>query len=247
MRHIITLLFINCFIVSVHAQVTISGTVLDKSKRNFVEKVHVISTGGKQALTDSLGYYSISATDQDSIYFYYANKPTQKYPVRTISNPGSFDISIQMNIPGKYSMLKEVTVYGKSHTQDSLENREDYGDIFAYKKPGISSSMVPGGVPGANIDELINIFRFNRNKRLKSFQKRLQLQEQDSYVNYRFNKKTVKRITGLSDQSLDSFMIMYRPSYEFAAASDEVTFDQYILNASYLFKKGLHSDALKQE
>jgi hypothetical protein len=220
---------------------------MDKSKINFVEKVKVISTGGKLALTDSLGHYSINVSDDDSIYFYYLNKPTQKFPVRTISNFSQFDISIHLNLPSKYNLLNEVTVYSKSHYQDSVENREEYADVFGYKKPGLSTSMVPGGVPGANLDELINVFRFNRNKRLKSFQHRLEEQEQDKYVNYRFNKTTVKRITGLDGELLDSFIVWYRPSYTFTAAADEITFNQYILNASYEFKKGIGSSPAKKE
>lgn len=247
MRHIITLFFITCIVLSANAQLTVSGTVLDNSKTNFVEMVHVISTGGKLALTDSMGRYSIAVNDNDSIYFFYNNKPTQKFPVHNIPNPAQFDISIHMVIPGKYSLLKEVTVYGKSYSQDSIENRETYNKVFSYTKPGLSSSYVPGGVPGADLDQLINIFRFGRNKRLKSFQKRLEQEEQDKYIDYRFNKTLVKRITGLSENSLDTFMVWYRPSYEFTVTSGEVTFNQYILNASYRFKRGVLPSPAKKE
>ena len=92
---------------------------------------------------------------------------------------------------------------------------------------------------GVDINELINIFRFKRNKRLKAFQNRLETQEQEKYVNYRFNKIFVKRITNLSDELLDNFLIIYRPSYEFITSIDEVGFNQYVLNASYDYKISL--------
>jgi hypothetical protein len=221
----------------VRAQLTVSGTVLDKSKINRVENVRVVSTGGMFAVTDSLGRYSILVQPGDSLSFVYKNKPTQKFPVLSIPNLQQFEISIHMNIESKYNMMKEVIVYSKSHKQDSLENRETYADVFNYTKPGISTSIVPGGGVGADVNELINIFRFRRNKRLKAFQLRLEEQEQEHYVDYRFNKLLVGRITGLSGPALDSFVVWYRPDYEFTQQSNEIAFNQYILNASYHFRQ----------
>ena len=248
MRYIITFLFVTAsFFSQLHAQVTVSGTVFDNSKINYVEHVRVISTGGILAVTDSLGRYTIMVNEKDSLYFFYNNKPTQKFAVSTIPNTRQFDISLRITVEGKYNVLKEVRVYSKTHKEDSLENRETYAKIFDYSKPGLSTSMVPGGVPGANVDELINIFRFKRNKRLKSFQRRLELEEQDKYVAYRFNKITVKRITGLTGAALDTFMVWYRPTYEFASTSDELVFNQYILNAFYQFKRLVIISPAKKE
>ena len=215
----------------------VSGTVLDKSKINRVENVRVISTGGMFAVTDSMGRYTILVNPGDSISFVYNNKPTQKFPVVSIPNPEAFEISIQMAIESKYNVLKEVIIYSKTHKQDSIENRETYARVFNYSKPGLSTSVVPGGGVGADVNELVNIFRFRRNQRLKGFQNRLEAEEQEDYIDYRFNKLLVGRITGLSGAALDSFVVWYRPTYEFVRQSDEIIFNQYILNASYQFRK----------
>jgi len=219
------------------AQFTVSGTVLDKSKINRVENVRVVSTGGMFAITDYTGRYNILVKPGDSLTFIYNNKPTQKFPVNTIPNPDQFEISIHMPIESKYRAMKEVIVYSKTYQQDSLENRETYADVFNYSKPGISTSVVPGGGVGADVNELINIFRFKRNKRLKAFQLRLEEQEQEHYIDYRFNKLLVGRITGLSGPALDSFVVWYRPDYEFTQQSSELDFNQYILKASYHFRQ----------
>jgi len=237
LRYILAVLLPLLVLSSVKAQINISGTVLDSTKINYVENVRVVSTGGMFAITDSLGRYSILAGENDSLVFYYNNKPTQKFAVRAIPDPARFDISLRIPIKGKYHVMNEVIVFSKSHKQDSLENREAYADIFDYKKPGLSTSITPGGGVGADVDELINIFRFKRNKRLRAFQQRLEMQEQEKYIDYRFNKLFVKRITGLSGQLLDSFMVWYRPNYEFVRNSDELVFNQYILNAFYQFQK----------
>lgn len=247
MQKFLPLLLSIFFTNTVQAQLTISGHVLDKGKINLVENAKVVSTGGMFAMTDSLGKYSIPVMPGDSLYFVYNNKPTQKFAVNKISNPLQFDVSLHVFVNSKYNMLKEVVVYSKSYRQDSLENRRTYADVFEYQKPGLSTSITPGGGVGADVNELINIFRFRRNKRLKAFQNRLEDQERTSYVNYRFNKVIVSRITGLKSPALDSFLVWYRPGYEFAAASDEVVFNQYILNAFYHFKKWGFVDPAKTE
>lgn len=217
--------------------------MFDLSKRNYVENVKVESTGGKKTITDSLGHYRIAVSEKDSLTFIYQDKPTQKFAVKDITDFNQFDISLLVHVKSKYSTLKEVVVMAKSYRQDSMENRQNYAEYYNFHKPTIKTSISPDGAVGADLDEIINMFRFRRNKHLKAFRARLEQQEQDKFVDYRFNKTFVKRITRLEGAELDTFMIRYRPSYEFASLADEVTFNKYILNASYGFKL----DLLKQE
>jgi hypothetical protein len=224
---------------SVIGQFQVHGTVYDSTRQNYVEGVRVVSTGGMFTITDTMGRYSILVNDDDSLIFQYNNKPTYKFPVKTIVNTDAFDISIKTKIQSKYKVLKEVIVYANTYEEDSLENRNQYAKIFNYQKPGVQSSTV-NGMSGFDLNELINVFRFKRNARLKNFQERLREEEKEKYVNMRFNKITVSRITGLKDQYLDSFMVRYRPGYAFTAYSSEVDFIQYVLNASYHFRYLFH-------
>ena len=233
----IILLFL-CFLTASHslqAQFLLGGTVYDSSKTNMVEGVRVVSTGGLFTVTDSMGNYHIMVNEKDSISFVFRGKPTQKFSVKAVTDPNHFDISLRIPVKGKYSTLREVVVRSKSYRLDSLENRQTYADVFDYKKPGVSVSM-QDGVAGADLDELINVFRFKRNKRLHKFQVRLEEMEQERYVTYRFNKTMVKRITQLDGDQLDSFMVKYRPTYEFVSTVDQPTFNQFVLDASYKFK-----------
>jgi hypothetical protein len=219
-----------------NAQFILSGTVLDSSKINYVTNVKVVSTGGLFTFTDSMGRYKIMVTEKDSLIFFFRNKPTQKFVVKNINDISHFDVSLHVNIKTKYNTLKEVIVYSKSYRQDSLENRATYADVFNYQRPGLKTNIGPSGVVGADVNELINIFRFKRNKRLKAFRTRLEIEEQDKYVNFRFSKKVVKKITQLKDNNLERYMMLYKPDYDFASNADELTFNQYLLNCLYDFK-----------
>ncbi len=231
-------LLVLCFSFA-RAQNRVSGTVYDSSRINFVPGVKVINNAGQFAITDSLGKYTIAVSDKDSLAFIFNNKSTIKFAVHTAPNPNQFDVSLRIPYKGKYKVLKEVIVHTKSYKEDSIANRGDYAKIFNYQKPALQTSIGPGGTVGADVNELINIFRFKRNKRLKAFQLRLEEAEQEKYVTYRFNKTLVKRITRLEGEELTLFITLYRPTYEFASNADELVFNQYILNASYKYKAGL--------
>ena len=241
-------MFLTVIAGSTKAQLTISGNVYDSTKVIPVKNVLVQSTAGTSAKTDSSGHYDIVVTDKDSLTFIYLNKPTAKFAVKDIQNIGNFDISLRIRLHEKYKMLQEVRVYSKSYQQDSAENREDNAGAFNFQKPGVGSSMSSySGAAGLDLDEFINIFRFKRNKQMLSLQKRLIEQEQEKYIDYRFNKTLVKRITRLEGTALDSFMIMYRPDYEFARQSTTVEFYQYILNASYNYRASFLKPKMKAD
>jgi len=219
------------------AQITINGTLTDITKYNAVEGAQVFCTNGNTAVTDSFGRYKIVAGYRDSIYFFYLNKPTQKFAVATIPRPDLFEVSLKVPIKSRYTVLQEVVIMANSYQQDSVENRLENQKYFGFTKPGLSTSVSPTGGVGADINELINVFRFKRKKRYSFLQNYLEEQEEERFINYKFSKKIVQRITNLTGPALDSFLIWYRPSYDFTATSSELVFNEYILNSLYHFRK----------
>jgi hypothetical protein len=217
-------------------QYKIRGVVYDSTRTYPIELVTVLSTSGKGTVTNADGEYEIEVGEKDSIWFSYLNKPTIKFPVLKILNPFKFDISLQVNVP----VLKEVKIRQRNYRQDSLQNREDYARIFNYQKPGLRP-VTPqyGAGAGFDLNEIIDVFRFRRNKSIQSFQRRLLSQEQDKFVDHRFNKGLVRRLTSLTDTALDSFMLIYRPSYEFALLSGDYDFQKWIKDSAERFRKGL--------
>jgi hypothetical protein len=216
--------------------VTVHGTVFNMYRTKPLEAVSVICTSGRGTITDSNGNYSIQAPVDDSIYFSYLGKATAKYAVSTINTFTGFDIALHVD-PLE---LKEVKVMPQNYRMDSLQNRKDYEKYFDFKKPGfkITNPTTNGGLgAGVDLDELINVFRFQRTKRLLAFQRRLEDDEQDKYVDHRFSKYVVKKVTHLKDEELDSFMVKYRPSYDFCKKATDYDFLDYIKLAYQQYKK----------
>lgn len=218
-------------------QDSIKGVVYDKGRINRVELAKVMTTAGQFAYTDTMGRYAITAKDGDSIYFIFNNRSTQKYAVSKIMSPLQFDIALNIAIDTRFPTLKEVVIYSKTHRQDSIENRETYAKYFDYKKPGLSTSVSPTGGVGADVNELINMFRFKHNKRMKAFQQRLEEQEKERYIKYRFNKVMITKTTGLIGEQLDSFVVKFSPPYNFVVNASETQLVEYTLRAFEQFKR----------
>lgn len=221
------------------------GTVYDSSRNYPMEAVTVLSTAGRGTVTNAEGRYEILVEEKDSIWFSYLNKPTMKFPVLKIINPFEFDISIMVSVP----VLKEVKVRPRSYKQDSIQNRLDYAKIFNYEKPKLKT-VAPqyGAGMGFDLDEIINMFRFRRNRSIAAFKERLILEEREKFVDHRFNKALVRRLTLLDSTRLDTFMRTFRPSYLFTQVSSDYEFQEYIKTALYRFKRGLPPDPMmKQE
>lgn len=236
-KHIIPLVLLIVFGASVQAQTyLIKGVVYDSSRNFPLELVSVMASSGTGTVTNAEGYYEIRVTEKDSIWFSYLNKPTVKFPVLKISNPMQFDISLQVSVP----VLKEVKVFPRNYKLDSIRNRQEYAKVFNYQKPGLKlvTPQYGAGV-GFDLDELINVFRFRRNKSMLSFQQRLLLEEQEKFIDYRFNKALVRRLTYLEGAELDRFMQVYRPSYLFTKYSGDYEFRYYIKQSLYRYKRGL--------
>ncbi len=98
------------------------------------------------------------------------------------------------------------------------------------------TSIGPTGA-AIDLDELIRLFQFKKNKATLKFQQRLQEQERDKFIDHRFNKTLVKRLTDIDGERLNQFMIKYRPTYEFTMAVNDYDFQLYIKSAYQQFNK----------
>jgi hypothetical protein len=213
-------------------QITIHGTVFNMYRTRPLDGVTVLCSCGSGTTTDSNGNYVIRLDQNDSLRFSYLGRSTQMFPVSIMNATTGFDIALHVNP----TELNEVRVAPRNYHMDSLQNRKDYEKIFDYKKPGIAITEGADGNVGLDLDQIINMFRFQRNRRLKAFQDRLIYDEQNKFIDHRFTRYIVTKITGLQDAALDTFMYHYRPSYRFTQYASDYEFFDYIKLAFEDFK-----------
>jgi hypothetical protein len=214
-------------------QVRLSGRVFDFSKENPLEAVSVMATNGKGTFTDADGRYTIMVSENDSVWFSYLGKPTPKFAVATIFNIQDFEVALHVNT----TVLKQVTVRPRNYRMDSIQNRLDYAKVFNFKRPSLESmtSLTPGGV-GLDLDELIRVFQFNKNRRMEAFQERLLREETEKNIDHRFNRALIIKLTQLKGKELDTFIDRYRPSADFTETASEYEFQLYIKRAGLHYK-----------
>lgn len=249
---------------AVFAQVDIRGTVYDQTQRFALPSVSVVSGAGGGTMTDSAGRYHIRVALGDSIQFSYLGRTTSKFPVREIPAGAPFDMALAVAVDS----LPAVLVRSPDYRQDSLENRREYQKVFDYE-PSYVKNLKSGGTRragfgiGLDLDMLLDP---KANRRMLALQKRLEEEEQDKYVDHRWNRAMVRRTTersegcdrgdawrssvdeglGLEPPKLDSFLRQYRPSYEFIKSCEtDYEFDKYIQEWGRYFEenwKVLHKE-----
>lgn len=202
------------------------GTVYDISQSTPMESVTVLTTSGRGTMTDTLGRYTITVSLHDSVYFSYQNKVTGRYPVAKMEDQTQFNMSLHIH---QYNVLPNVTVRGRNYRSDSLINRQEYAKYFAFAKPNPLNSINigPTGV-GMDPNEIINLFRFKRNRQLRELQERLVKDEQEKYVDYRYNHAFIKKLTRLEGEQLTYFAAKYRPPYDYVVLTNELELGYYI-------------------
>lgn len=207
-RWLILFLLMLLLQLAARAQVRVSGTIYDRSGRFGMPGVSVMSTSGAGAVTDSMGRYVIRLTLADSLSFSYQGKATMKFPVNEIHPNRPFDMKLHVDV----TTLPTVVVSSnrlKDYSADSAAFRDEYRKVFDYAPSLLGGTSGPGGV-GINLDMIFNAKKI---KRMEAFRELLERDEQEKYVDHRFNKALVKKITGLESPALEAFMKQYRPTY----------------------------------
>jgi hypothetical protein len=215
------------------SQIMIKGTVYDRSERFTIKGVSVMGTSGVGTLTDSIGRYSIGLASGDSIFFSYRGKSTRKYPVRDINPELPFDMSLQVTI----DTLIPVSATSKSQPEDSSKRQVEYKKPLSAEPASVEGQKSQRKEIGSGLDMDL-LLGVKANMRTQSLQDRLEQEEQNNYVDHRFTKALVQKITGLEPPALDNFMRLYRPSYQFIQTfTTDYELYQYIINSSKAFAK----------
>lgn len=207
-------------------KVQLTGTIYDASARWGLQGVSVLGSSGAGTTTDSLGHYRIKLPVGDSIYFSYLGRGTARVPVKDIPEGFPFDMSLDVAIDS----LPTVFVQSHDYRTDSLENRREYKKAFEFGYSYLEKMNVgPGGLGlgmGLNLDVLLNRKKV---RRMEALQKRLEEEEKDKYIDHRWNRALLRRVTGLEPPALDSFMRQYRPTKEFIqSCATDYEFYHYI-------------------
>ncbi|MCX8474095.1 MAG: hypothetical protein ORN85_10665 [Sediminibacterium sp.] len=231
----------SLFLISFNAlgqKKIIYGQVFDSRSLYPLKNVSVEGNAGLLKLTDSNGFYEIFINYGDSIWFSYNGKNSEKFSTKSIYD-GNLNIMLHLQI----SNLPEVTVFNRNYHLDSLLNRKEYSKYFNYEpglKIGTTNNTLGQIGAGIDLESLVNLFRTRYNRHMEALQNRLIDDEQNKYVDHRFNRVLVKKITHLQEPDLSKFMAEYRPQYNLVTNFNDLELAVYIQESFYEFMRQRH-------
>ncbi len=230
-----SILFLLLFSFAGFAQQYLSGKVLKRGTPDIVPGVNVKngSTSGYNK-SDMGGNYRIAVTAGDTLLFTSAGYKPDTIIVNNAMLANEYDVYLVANIVALPSV--EIDALSK-YEADSTRRREEYAAILNRKHPvKLVNEKRQGDPPGLNFSPVG--FFSKREKQKRKLVKQLKDEDENEYIDTRFARSKVAQVSRLGADSLQIFMLRYRPSYRFCrnAANQDILL--YINDKLILFRKG---------
>jgi len=212
------------------AQKEINGIIYDKDTKQRVAKVYVYNTNNDKGTFNNLkGEFHLNVSPGDVLI-----AATEGYFPDTLSVKD--ESTLLFFLKRSSIMLKEVSIVARKSPEETLQrNKEDYNTAYRKGDPGSLLSVGNSGA-GLSIDALYSILS-RQGKNARYLQEIIERDYQIDIIDYRFTPELVSASTGLKGDSLDDFMIQYRPSYYFILASNDYSLALYIRSSYQEYKR----------
>ncbi len=213
-----------------NAQETVTGKIFSSATDSIISSASITNKNIRQTVTAIKdGSYSIRASEGDTLIFSAIGFVPDTVAVQFFMLISTYDVTLQMKIIS----LENVKV-SSNYQQDSLMRRNYYKSIYK-KQPGITGFNGPADGVGITLSPISYFSKKAKEKRV--LKKRLIKQEKETYIDFRFPADWVKKLTGLSGDSLSLFLYRYRPSYDFCRKTDGQGMIIYINDQLKEFRK----------
>lgn len=216
-------------------QSLLAGKVRQKESRKILASVNVTNkTQQKVNVSDMGGNYRIAANAGDTITFTFAGLRTETIIVdsRMLAEKDGYQVYLEP----KSVFLPTVKVDGQTNYQlDSIKRREDYQKLYPVHPRKLIGNETPAD--GVGIVIAPNDYFSARETQMRRLRRRLAEEEKEYYIDSRFPAVYVAKLTGLKGDSLQVFLVRYRPTYDFCRkASNEAIF-LYINDKVRIYRK----------
>src|ERR1700722_582469 len=217
------------------AQQMLKGKVRQKTTDAILTSVTVFNqTQRKYNISDAGGNYRIVANPGDTITFssagYHAD--TTYVVSAELEDKNGYVVYLDPNLVE----LQAVLVGQLSNYQlDSIQRKEDYAWLDQVHKVRLAGDQTPTDGVGIGFSPVT--YFSSEQKNLRQLRQRIGKEEKDYYIDSRFPSSYVSMVTGLKGDSLQYFMVTYRPTYRFCRGASNEDILLYINEKLKLFQK----------
>ena len=207
----------------------VHGYVLDSISYSPVANAQVTNTNtNKSATTNEKGMFSLPVGLNDVLFV-----TATGYHFDTLRYNILLRDTLVMYISSLAHVLPGVTVTAAGYTRyqnDSIRRLQEFNSNMGAPKQPVASSANSGAGVGINLDFLSKKEK-NKRKAYKIYNEH----EKEAYVNYRFSPEIVSDYTGLKGDTLQQFMQLYTPDYDWLRQHTENEDIFYYLNDKLKF------------
>jgi hypothetical protein len=215
------------------SQQVLTGKVRQKNTDAILGSVTVVNhTQRKYNVSDAGGNYRIVAAAGDTITFSSAGYHADTTFVMTsdLANKDGYVVYLEPNMVE----LPSVLVGQLSNYQlDSIQRKDDYAWLDDRHKVRLAGDQTPTDGVGIGFSPVTYFSKEERN--MRQLRQQVKSEEKDFYIDSRFPPSYVSMITGLKGDSLQVFMVNYRPSYNFCRSASNEDILLYINEKLKLF------------
>jgi hypothetical protein len=217
-----------------HAQQKLGGKIVRKGSTEVLSGVSVINLNQKKYnVSDLGGNYKIPAIAGDTLLFSSAGYLTDT----VIASPYMFLEEFLIALRPHIMALPSVRVDEATNYQiDSIKRREEYAFLLNKRHPIklVNEKRLQDG-PGFSFSPFG--YFSSPEIRKRKLKKRLRREEEDYYVDYKFPRARVAQLTQLRGDSLQLFMVLYKPTYKFCRVANSEDMLLYISDRLKGFRK----------
>lgn len=225
-------IFLLCFPIVVQAQVTgdntisLSGTLVNKEYDPVPYVTITNLSNNKGVVSDDEGFFYIRFDRQDTLELSAVGYEKHQIFLGDTATANNYDLTIRLS--ERTYQLENVTVFA-------------YKDEEAFKKAILAldesvlpkqtpTVKIPGSYEGPRMEKRPSpvspiSFIYDRFSKRAKYEREVRKAEQEyeyqKVLSKKYNRDLVGKITGLTDQDLDKFMLFCRFEDEFIARSNE--------------------------
>ncbi|MEP6746810.1 MAG: hypothetical protein ABJB86_03740 [Bacteroidota bacterium] len=232
----ISIFFLLFFSFTGFAQQYLAGKILKKGTPDIVPGVNIKNINNNKYNTSDIGgNYRIFANAGDSLIFSSAGYRPDTITVNGAMLQNEYDIYLVANVVALATI--EIDALSK-YEADSIRRTEEYAYILNPKNRAklVKTKKVSSDAPGFTVSPVTFFSKHERQKR--KLLERIKQEDENEYIDARFTRSRVAQVTALKADSLQRFMLLYRPPYDYCRKATSQDILLYINDKLILFRKG---------
>lgn len=217
------------------SQQVLTGKVRQKTTDAILASVTVVNhTQKKYNVSDAGGNYRIVANPGDTITFSSAGYHADTTYVATTELEGTDGYAVYLE-PNLVELQSVLVGQLSNYQLDSIQRKDDYAWLDQVHKVKLAGDQTPTDGVGIGFSPIT--YFSSEQKNTRQLRQRVKVEEKDYYIDSRFPSSYVSMVTGLKGDSLQHFMVIYRPTYKFCRNASNEDMLLYINEKLKFFQK----------